>query len=401
MSGSGKGLRFDSRGDVINPGFRRGLVDTETHLRQATREQGLLTLGMSRIDVRCSALESISTQATLVAGFAFGSLAPDVLDTLTGEGTPFDVAFASAVMVCTGVAFAASIWVIYMALYVGYKAQFTALQGKSGRAVSVSLAILLKTNDRISMFFNASLVALALGATLISWVHLHPVAFLSLLASFSFFVYDGLRFRTELDEDFVTVTNPPAIESKWSTEADKRGVHFELGGGTSERDSNQSVAEVHIEGWLFKSKSSAGPNAKPLKAPPELPQTRRYFVLQGHRLRWYRSRDEAMLQQLARSDVDMRTYAVQIVDMGARLLALTPRADAPSNSDKSWYLRTSDAEETADWFDALTAAAAIPRAEADPASEAATANAAPAASTPPLSSRPVSAPPAGAAQVML
>ena len=102
------------------------LVESEHLFREATRQQGLLNLGMQRIDVRCSALESISTQATLVAGFAFGSLAPDVLDGLIGDdvleeklSTPLlRQAFATAFISCSAISFAASIWVIYMALCV-------------------------------------------------------------------------------------------------------------------------------------------------------------------------------------------------------------------------------------------------------------------------------------------
>ena len=108
----------------IHGGFE-SLVSSEHLYRQATREQGVLNLGMQRIDVRCSALESISTQATLVAGFAFGSLQPDVLDTLTSTDAEETLVqmyirqtFAAAFVACSAVAFAASIWVIYMALYV-------------------------------------------------------------------------------------------------------------------------------------------------------------------------------------------------------------------------------------------------------------------------------------------
>ena len=60
-----------------------------------------------------------------MAGFAFGSLQPDVLDTLTSTDAEETLVqmyirqtFAAAFVACSAVAFAASIWVIYMALYV-------------------------------------------------------------------------------------------------------------------------------------------------------------------------------------------------------------------------------------------------------------------------------------------
>ena len=45
--------------------------------------------------------------------------------------------FAIVFIACSAVAFASSIWVIYMALYVGFKAQFSALRRVLG-AISVS-----------------------------------------------------------------------------------------------------------------------------------------------------------------------------------------------------------------------------------------------------------------------
>ena len=63
----------------------------------------------------------------------------------------------------------------------GYKAQFSALQGRTNVAVSTSLAVLLKTNERISMWFNVALVALAAGATLMCFVHLSLPPFIALV----------------------------------------------------------------------------------------------------------------------------------------------------------------------------------------------------------------------------
>ena len=190
------------------PGFK-SLVHSEHSFRQAVRERGILDLGMMRIDVRCAALESISTQSTLIAGFAFSSLAPDVLDTLKREAddTLVDILFAMVFVGCTAASFAASIWVIYMALYAGYKAQFTALQGRSSVAVSTALAILLRTNDRIAEIFNMSLAFLGLAAMLLAFVHLHFIAFLTLTAVFGYFIYDGYTFQKSIDADFDTITH--------------------------------------------------------------------------------------------------------------------------------------------------------------------------------------------------
>ena len=86
------------------------LINSQHLFRQATRDRGIIELKMQRIDVRCGALQSIATQATLVAGFAFGILQPSVLDTLWTKNDaswlqwPFTVAF----VFCAAMSFASS-----------------------------------------------------------------------------------------------------------------------------------------------------------------------------------------------------------------------------------------------------------------------------------------------------
>ena len=58
------------------------LINSQHMFRQATRERGIIELKMRMIDVRCRSMESVATQATLIGGFAYGSLQPQVLDTL-------------------------------------------------------------------------------------------------------------------------------------------------------------------------------------------------------------------------------------------------------------------------------------------------------------------------------
>ena len=149
------------------------LINSQHLFRQATRERGIIELKMQMIDVRCGAMQSIATQATLVAGFAFGSLQPDILDVLWGKNDdswlqwPFSIAF----VLCAATAFASSIWVIYMSLYAGWRAQFFALQGGmegvlAAEAVDESLQIVMMVTERVYRWFSTALIFTSVSTTL-------------------------------------------------------------------------------------------------------------------------------------------------------------------------------------------------------------------------------------------
>jgi hypothetical protein len=184
------------------------LINSQHQFRQATRERGIIELKMQMIDVRCGAMQSIATQATLVAGFAFGSLQPDTLDTLwaTHEASWVQYPFSIAFVLCASIAFASSIWVIYTSLYAGWRAQFSALQGgtlgmMAGDAVDESLQIILLTTERVAKWFSCALGFTTLGVTLLAFAHLPWVSF-GLLFVFGFFTYDGITFRRKMDGRF-------------------------------------------------------------------------------------------------------------------------------------------------------------------------------------------------------
>lgn len=164
---------------------------------------------MQRIDVRCAALDSVCTQAVLVMGFALVLLAPDVLDVLRGredgEESWYDVLFAMLCVVSTAVCFGASCFAVYASLYVGYKAQFAALQGKTAESVSISLDIVLRTNEKVIMAFNVSLASLALSVVLMALAHTHLVVFVALGLTFAGVGWITLGFRRQMDARFVMI----------------------------------------------------------------------------------------------------------------------------------------------------------------------------------------------------
>lgn len=221
----------------------QSLIDSQHLYRKATRERGIIELKMQRIDVRCGAMQSLATQATLIAGFAFGSLQPAVLDTLWNKYEeswvqwPYSIVF----VLCTAGAFASSIWVIYISLYAGWRSQFSALQGGmegvvAADAVEESLNILMLTTARVALWFSASLCFISISATLLAFAHLHPAVSVGLLVVFGFFLYDGRRFRRQLDSKFHAIgdggfavgSNSPEAAVQKSSYAPSRQCRVEV-----------------------------------------------------------------------------------------------------------------------------------------------------------------------------
>ena len=450
------------------------LINSQHLFRQATRERGIIELKMRMIDVRCRAMESIATQATLLAGFAFGSLQPDVLDTLwiNHDAKWFQLPFSAIFVLSASIAFAASIWVIYMSLFAGWRAQFSALQGgmegaMAADTVDESLRIVRLTSERVTLWFSAALCFTAFSVLLLAFAHL-PWASLGLVAVFAFFLRDAVKFRSTISEQFHALRedvldsgaeHPPSVSAASYAPSRSCCVEFasspaaskqlaaqasaasgkvraqpkprvslpatrseneaaealnsaalaasasRLGAAASRADETESRApasvlateprQLRVSGWMYKSPSRLGPPAaregggadgataaadggggggklKRISAASLLaagrsasarlsllptvhdgvpvPQDKRYFVLHGHELSWYSSKDDVTLGSAPKTTVDMRLYACTVVDAAELILSLTP---ASSAAKKSWYLRAEDAESFETWRWAL------------------------------------------------
>jgi len=234
------------------------------------------------------------------------------------------------------------------------------------------------------------------------WSHLHPVAFASLLVVFAYFTYDMYQFRAECDADFTLLessdflphTAAPSqraagqetpspgrasgaspgrsVRERSTTAGRSSAVSFEEGAGLSPsgltRIQEQARAydelrgddDAPTEGWLLKSSSRHGPLSSRKStgsgSAAGSAQDRRYFALRKHELKWYGTEDAATLSSAPRDQVDLRAYAVQLVDAAAYSLALVP-LDA-SSKKKSWYIRAMDQQSFNLWYAAFSAVAA-------------------------------------------
>jgi hypothetical protein len=396
----------------------KSLLNSEHLLRQAARDKGLLELGMQRIDVRCAALDSICTQSVLVLGFAIVLLAPEMLDGLRkaedGESV-LDVAFAACCVASTTTCLAASLFAIHISLYVGYKAQFAALQGKTASAVRVSLQLVLRTNEKAINAFNISLASLTLSVVLIAFTHTHGVVFCVLIGALGYFVHEGSSFRKQLDEGFTSIgeavttlgygeagsSEPSPAEHLGTWAPEHRALHsgslpmvmpasvaqrtagvrssgvgsvaraFSGRAYKALRDPPMNTEDVErasiafpisLQGWMYKSPSRLGPssiNHRSLQAAEGPPRAatpdKRFFVLRGRFLKWYTSEDDATLAVGTRSAVDLQDYCLVAAGDAAQLtLALVPNGSG--SAKKGWFLRAIDERAYESWAGHLVTA---------------------------------------------
>ena len=122
---------------------------------------------------------------------------------------PFSVVF----VLSAAISFASSLWCIHMALFIGWRSQFSALQGGTdgvlaADAVGESLQIVLMTSERVTRWFSTALGSTALSTTLLAFAHL-PWVSLVLLAVFAFTLYDAVTFRRVINVIATRPTPPP------------------------------------------------------------------------------------------------------------------------------------------------------------------------------------------------
>jgi hypothetical protein len=159
-------------------------------LRKAQIRHRELDLEGRRVDARIASLESLATQATLLAGFSYavispsdevsGVLAPSRLFTLTGCVSAF----------ATVTSFCAALWVVYLTGYASIRARVTFLQGTRSKAVEATIDVLVETQSYARFYFDLSLGSLVAGAMVLvvrqaSWLAL------PLLVVFATFVLNG------------------------------------------------------------------------------------------------------------------------------------------------------------------------------------------------------------------
>lgn len=108
----------------------------------ATLERGMVELQHQQISARVDVLNSMNTQAMLVAGAAFSSLGGESLETLEDEMSMWKISLKTAFVTVSAVTMACSLWVIVVSSNLIMLSQQSVLQGRSSSEVHAVDAIL-------------------------------------------------------------------------------------------------------------------------------------------------------------------------------------------------------------------------------------------------------------------
>lgn len=141
-----------------------GLVVDEHRLRRAQMRQREVELEGRRLDARIASLESLATQATLLAGFSYAVLRPDSISGLLNLKATNNRIGPSFIAACSAVSFCTALWVVYMAGYASIRARIAFLQGSKRDAVRDALGVLIETQTTSRVYFDVSMATLALSA---------------------------------------------------------------------------------------------------------------------------------------------------------------------------------------------------------------------------------------------
>ena len=132
-----------------------GIMGDEHRLRKAQIRHREMDLEGRRVDARITSLETLATQATLLAGFSYAVLRPDSIHGILSPDKA--TAFGFLVSFCTVASFCSALWVVYLTGYTSIVARVTFLQGTRTRAVDATIAMLIETQNHARYFFDLSM----------------------------------------------------------------------------------------------------------------------------------------------------------------------------------------------------------------------------------------------------
>ena len=174
-----------------------GIMGDEHRLRKAQIRHREMDLEGRRVDARITSLETLATQATLLAGFSYAVLRPDSIHAILSP--EMATAFGLLVSICTVASFCSALWVVYLTGYVSIVARVTFLQGTRTRAVDATIAMLIETQNRARFFFDLSMGSLVVGA-MADVLHNGTWFFaFILIAVFVVFVLNGAFYKRRID----------------------------------------------------------------------------------------------------------------------------------------------------------------------------------------------------------
>ena len=162
----------------------------------ATLERGMVELKHKQILARVDVLNSMSTQAMLVAGAAVSSLGGESLQTLDDEviTSQWHAALSAAFVGASALTMACSLWVIVVASNLIMLSQQSVLQGSSSSEVESVDAILTRKGADVRLVYTASVFTLLVSSLLMVWINMSVLN--SLITTVVFCVFTHLAVST-------------------------------------------------------------------------------------------------------------------------------------------------------------------------------------------------------------
>ena len=142
-------------------------LGAERDMWDATLERGMVELRHKQILARVDVLNSMNTQAMLVAGAAVASLGGESLETLDDDSSSWWHSVLSPAFVGTSaLTMACSLWVIVVSSNLIMLSQQSVLQGTSSTEVSAVDVILSRKVADVRLIYLASVASLLVSSLL-------------------------------------------------------------------------------------------------------------------------------------------------------------------------------------------------------------------------------------------
>ena len=204
----------------LRHGTGAGMVVDEHRLRRAQMRQREVELEGRRLDARIASLESLATQATLLAGFSYAVLRPESISSLMSLDRAHKIG-PTFIAACSATSFCTALWVVYMAGYASIRARIAFLVGSQREAVDDALFVLVSTQSEARFYFDVSMATLAVSAVTTIVDSSDFTISLPIVAVFVLFLLHIIIHKRRVDERLCQWTHGQVPEG-WSEEVGKQ-----------------------------------------------------------------------------------------------------------------------------------------------------------------------------------
>lgn len=149
----------------------RSAIGAERAMWDATLERGMVELRHKQILARVDVLNSMNTQAMLVAGAAVANLGGESLSTLDDDITLVQRALGFAFVLLSALTMASSLWVIVISSNLIMLSQQCVLESNSSSEVSLVDSILSQKVADVRLLYTVSIFTLLISSLLMVWIN--------------------------------------------------------------------------------------------------------------------------------------------------------------------------------------------------------------------------------------